>query len=119
MIYHGKKKQSEKEMIRAVNELRGNTGAKAAADRPLTALEKLALMAEAVQEAPYPTEAPKAGYMYQRYYDATGVIMWEEVADPSYTEPEGTYTNPIAYADGMTVKAGLFYTDGGNVWECV
>lgn len=119
MIIHGKKKESEKEAIRLIRELRGESGGATATDRPLTTLEKIALMAEAVQEAPLPSEAPKAGYMWRRYYDATGVIMWEEVPDPDYVEPEGTFTNPIEYTEGMTVTAGLFYTDGENVWECL
>lgn len=118
MIIRGNKEPTgnEKKMIAALEELRGNSNA--AADRPLTLLEKLALMAEAVQEAPLPAEQPKAGYMWKRYYDATGIIMWQEVPDPDYVEPEGTYLNPIPYSDGMRVKKGLFYTDGADIWEC-
>lgn len=119
MIVRGKQSQNDKEIKRALDELRGNTGAETATDRPLTDLEKLSFLAAAVKEAPLPEEEPKAGFMWKRYYDASGVIMWELAPDPSYVDPDGSYTNPIVYAAGMTVTAGLYYTDGADVWECI
>lgn len=117
-VTHRRESGAGKELEAAVEELRGRTAA-TAGGRPLTTLEKLALMAEAITEQPAPSEEPKRGYMWKRYYDTTGVIMWEEVPDPDYSEPEGSYTNPIQYAAGMTVNTGKWYTDGENVWEAL
>lgn len=117
-VTHRKDSGAEKELEAAVKELQGKTAA-TAGGRPLTPLEKLALLAQAIPEQPAPSAQPKRGYMWKRYYDATGVIMWEEVPDPNYTEQEGSYTNPIQYAAGMTVNAGKWYTDGENVWEAL
>lgn len=119
-VTQGKQKPENAEIKNIVNELRGITASSAAADRPLTTLEKIAMMAEAVQEAPLPSEPPKKGFKYQRYYDAAGgAIAWELVPDPDYAEPEGTFTNPIAFDDGMSVKEALWYTDGADVWQCI
>lgn len=48
-------------------------------------------------------------------------IMREYVPDPGYDPdaPDGTFIKPYAFAPGMTVELGKFYTDGEDIWECV
>lgn len=118
-VKQGNKKSEAKELEKAIKELRGETKPETA-DRELTALEKLSIIAGAVQEEPMPQEAPKEGYLWKRYYDVSGgAIAWELVPDPDYKPEEGSYTSPIEYENGMEVKEGLYYTDGSVVCECI
>lgn len=41
----------------------------------------------------------------------------EVIKQPDSAFPAGDYLNPIAYAPGMAVEQGLFYTDGSDIWE--
>lgn len=50
---------------------------------PLTLNEKLMMLAESIEEEPYPSHPPKSGHIYQRMYSATkNKIVWTLVPDP-------------------------------------
>lgn len=118
-VKQGKKNKEDVEIAKALRELKGETGAETA-ERELTALEKLSIMAEGIQEEPMPQEAPKEGYLWKRCYDVGGAaIVWELVPDPNCKPEEGSYTSPIEYKNGMEVKEGLYYTNGVMIWECI
>ena len=68
-----------------------------------------------------PNMPPKKGYKWERHYDADShTIMFIEVPDTDYIpDDDGTYTRPITFVSGMAVRAGLWYTDGDDVWEAI
>lgn len=57
----------------------------------------------------------KAGYHVEQISD--GVFTLER--NPNPEEPNGEYTHPIPYYDDMEVTAGLFYTNGDDIWEAI
>lgn len=120
MIITGKNGNT-KEVKQIVAELRGRTGAETAKDRPLSTLEKLFLMAEEIKEAPPPDLPSREGFLWRRRYSTeNGSIVWEETPDPDYAPSQsGSYIDPVAYVQGMTVEAGKWYTDGADIWEAV
>ena len=78
---------------------------------PLSISEKLRLIAEAIEEEPYPDLPPENGYKYQRVFSITSkTIVWILVPDQY---------NPIEWNDGMSVTENLYYTDGENLYLCV
>lgn len=120
MIITGKN-GNNKEVKKIIAELRGKTNAETVTERPLSALEKLILMAEAIEEAPPPDTPSREGFLWRRRFSTeSGSIMWEEVPDPDYKKSQsGTYIDPVVYAQGMTVEAGKWYTDGADIWEAL
>ena len=77
---------------------------------PLSVDEKLMLLAESIQEEPYPKLPPKAGYKYQRIYStSSSMIVWTSVPDPD---------SPVTFFKGMSVTEGLYYTDGNDEYLC-
>lgn len=66
--------------------------------------------------------AEKIGFITVPIYDHVGnSIVWTFEPDPNYLpENDGSdYLKPKRYVDGMTVTAGLWYTDGTDIWECI
>ena len=57
----------------------------------------------------------KSGYSVQQ----TSEGVFELIKDETTTIPQGDYTNPIPYEEGMECKIALFYTDGEDIWECI
>lgn len=90
-------------------------------NQPLTLERKLELFVESIPVLPRPKPADRPGYLWRPMYDAQGRCFgWEEVADPYYVPAQtGGYTDPIPYTEGMAVTEGLWYTGGGEVWECI
>lgn len=120
MIITGKNGNT-KEMKKIIAELRGKTNAATATERPLSALEKLILMAETIEEAPPPDIPSREGFLWRRKFSAkSGSVVWEEVRNPDYQPSQsGTYIDPVVYVQGMTVEAGKWYTDGADIWEAL
>lgn len=52
----------------------------------------------------------------EQYRPASIPALWEVLAEPSQT---GTRNNPIAFAFGMAVNRGLFYTEDGVLYEAI
>lgn len=77
-----------------------------------TALEEFELL---------PKPANRIGYKWVPLVDNVGKsIGWTEVVDPDYVPTNsGTYIDPIPYTVGMTVTAGLWYTDNSDIWEAI
>lgn len=81
------------------------------AKTPLTSYEKLQLLAESIEEEPYPNLPPTPGYSYQRVYSrSTGKIVWTLAMDPD---------NPVEFTRRMSVTKDLYYTDGIDTYLCI
>lgn len=93
--------------------------AKEDARQGLTAEDILAMMVDSVTVAEKP--ASKEGFITTPNYNAEGnSIVWTFEPDPNYTPTEdGSYLHPFTYTDGMEVAAGMFYTDGEDIWEAI
>lgn len=84
------------------------------APKPKSTLE---LMADALDKAKPTIE--KQGFHLELTYNE-GMLVWEFVADEQPGGNDGTdYLRPITYIPGMSVTAGLWYTDGEDIWECI
>ena len=84
------------------------------APKPKSTLE---LMADALDKAKPTIE--KQGFHLELTY-SEGMLVWEFVADEQPGGNDGTdYLRPITYIPGMSVTAGLWYTDGEDIWECI
>lgn len=73
---------------------------------------------------------PKEGFLLTDGEVTTNVLFvknipadgtWWEIPDPNYVpEFDGTdYLRPITYTIGLKIMAGLWYTDGGDIWEAI
>lgn len=61
--------------------------------------------------------AAKEGYEIKPVLSGN-TIAWEFVKS-SEISGDGSYLNPITYAEGMEVEAGMWYTYGDNIWEAI
>lgn len=76
-------------------------------------------IADRLTEDEYLASVNKVGYHVERIDERTfALVTDEEVSEVS--ENDGTdYLRPITYSEGMTVEAGLWYTDGNDIWEAI
>lgn len=87
-------------------------------DKAAVVLEAAIAKAESEKDAirsEYNELISKIGY----HFVQNGNVI-EVVKDETQVENDGTdYLKPISFEAGMTVKTGLWYTDGENIWEAI
>lgn len=64
-------------------------------------------------------ESDKKGYDFLVTYVNDVEVSREYVKNAEFVEPDGDYTRPFPYAQGMFVQRGYFYTDGVDIWEAL
>lgn len=74
-------------------------------------------LADRLTEDEYLASVNKVGYHIERIDERTLQLVEDAEAE---TKNDGTdYLRPISYENGMSVEAGLWYTDGEDIWEAI